>query len=68
MFNGFVYYKSPKDFNIIYGIDGLMDSTFIGVYKERVKLWKAISNDRINYSLNTDTIVTPFLRTVLQHS
>ncbi len=56
IFTGFVYYKSPKDFKLITGVNGLIDSTFIEIYKNRVLLWKKISNNRINYTLDKDEI------------
>ena len=56
IFTGFVYYKSPKDFKLITGVNGLIDSTFIETYKNRVLLWKKISNNRINYTLDKDEI------------
>jgi len=43
MFTGFAYYKSPKEFKLITGVDGLIDSLFIQTYKNRVDLWKQVS-------------------------
>ncbi len=57
IFTGFVYYKKPKDFKLITGVNGLIDSTFIKTYKKRVVLWKEITNNRIDYPL-IDSIVT----------
>lgn len=44
-FTGFVYYKSPKDFKLITGVDELIDSSFIQTYKKRVKLWQQVGED-----------------------
>ncbi|MFH1118315.1 MAG: hypothetical protein V1775_00735 [Bacteroidota bacterium] len=54
IFTGFVYYKSPKDFKLITGVDGLIDSSFIQTYKNRVKLWQQVSEG--DYPLNNDDI------------
>ena len=56
MFTGFVYYKKPKDFKLITGVNGLIDSLFIGTYKKRVLLWKKITNNRVDYPLDNDII------------
>jgi hypothetical protein len=56
MFTGFIYYKKPKDFKLITGVTGLIDTTFLETYKKRTLLWKKISNNRINYSLDNDKI------------
>lgn len=56
MFTGFIYYKKPRDFKLITGVNGLIDSTFIETYKKRVLLWKEISNNRIDYPLDNDVI------------
>ncbi len=47
VFTGFVYYKSPSDFKIITGVDGLIDASFLEIYKKRVLLWKQIVGDRL---------------------
>lgn len=60
MFTGFVYYKSPKEFKLITGVDGLIDSSFIQTYKNRVKLWKQVS-DR-EHLLNDDEIYKEYGR------
>ena len=56
MFTGFVYYKKPKDFKLITGVNGLIDSLFIGTYKKRVLLWKEITNNRVDYPLDNNII------------
>ncbi|TGV04346.1 hypothetical protein [Flavivirga rizhaonensis] len=43
MFTGFIYYKKPEDFKLITGVEGLIDTTFIQTYKNRVKLWQQVS-------------------------
>jgi hypothetical protein len=47
IFTGFVYYKSPTEFTIITGVNGLVDSSFLETYKERVALWKNVVGDRL---------------------
>ncbi len=56
VFTGFVYYKQPSDFTIITGVDGLMDSSFIKTYKERVALWKNVVGDRLG-NPTTDSLI-----------
>ncbi len=60
IFTGFVYYKSPKDFKLITGVNGLIDSTFIEIYKNRVLLWKEITNNRVNYPLVDSVIIEEY--------
>jgi len=60
MFTGFIYYKKPKDFKLMKGIDRLIDSTFIKTYKKRVLLWKEITNNRINYPLKDSVIMEEY--------
>lgn len=45
MFTGMVYYRSPKQFKMIKGVNGLIDTTFIKTYKDRVKKWKEVGDD-----------------------
>ena len=56
IFTGIIYYKKPKEFKLITGVNNLIDSSFIKTYKKRVLLWKEISNNRINSTLNNDSI------------
>jgi hypothetical protein len=60
IFTGFVYYKTPKDFKLITGVDGLIDSTFIQTYKNKVKLWKQVTES--DYSLDDDEIYKEYGR------
>lgn len=60
IFTGFVYYKSPKDFKLITGVEGLIDSSFIQTYKNRVKLWQQVSETE--YSLDNETIYEEYGR------
>jgi hypothetical protein len=60
MFTGFIYYKKPRDFKLAFGIDGLIDSTFLKTYKKRVLLWKEITNNRINYPLVDSLIIEEY--------
>ncbi|WP_422082406.1 hypothetical protein [Ulvibacterium sp.] len=54
IFTGFAYYKSPKEFELIDGVDGLIDSSFMKTYKNRVKKWQQLGED--SYPLNDDEI------------
>lgn len=54
MFTGFAYYKSPKEFKLIDGVDGLIDSSFINTYKNRVKKWQQLGDE--SYSLDDNEI------------
>lgn len=47
VFTGFIYYKHPSDFTIITGVNGLIDTSFIKTYKQRVALWRNIVGDRL---------------------
>jgi len=60
MFTGFAYYKSPKEFKLITGVDGLIDSSFIQTYKNRVKLWQQVSEGE--YPFNDDDIYKEYGR------
>ncbi|RKN79689.1 hypothetical protein [Ulvibacterium marinum] len=60
IFTGFAYYKSPEDFELITGVDGLIDSSFIQIYKNRVKLWDQVRGR--NTSLEDDTIYEEYGR------
>ena len=60
IFTGFAYYKSPKEFKLIDGVDGLIDSIFIKTYKNRVKKWQELGDD--SYPLNEDEIYKVFGR------
>ncbi len=64
IFTGFVYYKSPKDFKLITGVDGLIDSSFIQTYKNRVKLWQQVSEGE--YPLDDDEIYKEYGRKNVQ--
>ncbi len=54
IFTGFAYYKSPKEFELIDGVEGLIDSSFIKTYKSRVEKWQLLGDD--SYPLNDDEI------------
>ena len=58
IFTGFAYYKSPKDYKIIVGVDGLIDSTFIKFYKQKVKLWNQVTDS--GYPLEDSIIYNDF--------
>lgn len=60
MFTGFAYYKSPEDFKLITGVDGLIDSSYIQTYKNRVKLWDKVRGR--NTSLEDDAIYEEYGR------
>lgn len=45
MFAGMVYYRSPKQFKMISGVDGLIDAAFIKTYRNRVDKWKEVGDD-----------------------
>jgi len=45
IFTGFIYYRSPAEFKIIKGVEGLIDSTFLETYHERVRLWEKAVED-----------------------
>lgn len=58
IFTGFAYYKSPKEYKLIEGYDGLIDSTFIETYKQRVKLWNQVTDS--GYPLDDSIIYNDF--------
>lgn len=60
IFTGFVYYKKPEDFKLITGVDGLIDSSFIQTYKNRVKLWEQVSERE--HLLDNDAIYKEYGR------
>ncbi len=60
IFTGFAYYKSPEDFELITGVDGLIDSSFIQTYKNRVKLWDQVRGR--NTPLEDDAIYEEYGR------
>lgn len=60
MFTGFAYYKSPKEFKLITGVNGLIDSSFVKTYKGRVKKWQQVSKG--DYPLDNDEIFREYGR------
>ncbi len=54
VFTGLAYFKSPKEFKLIDGVDGLIDSSFINTFKNRVKKWQQLGDD--SYSLDDNEI------------
>lgn len=58
IFTGFVYYKSPKEFKMIMGVDGLIDESFLPIYKNKVRLWNQIRD--VGYPLDDETIYKEF--------
>jgi len=60
VFTGFVYYKSPDKYRIITGVDGLIDNSFIPVYKKRVSLWKKIIGERLENPTRDSIILNEY--------
>ncbi len=60
IFTGFIYFMKPKDFKLVTGVNGLIDSSFIETYKKRVLLWKKITDNRIDYPLENTIIFNEY--------
>ncbi|MEJ2104391.1 MAG: hypothetical protein P8X47_07430 [Ignavibacteriaceae bacterium] len=58
IFTGFIYYKSPTQFKLITGYNGLVDSSFLQTFKKRVMLWRHVVGNRLGF----DTIDSLILK------
>jgi hypothetical protein len=56
IFTGFVYYETPENFQIITGVDGLVDNSFLKEYKERVDVWTKAVGNIFEYETNDSLI------------